>query len=310
MKPVQHCWQTAAAMRWWLHRASAQSVGAWPLCAQSVGAWPLLPYTIPTQVPRVPVPSRHNPPPERPDGGIFHSNRFITGNLPRTNPPTATQGIANGRGTVAVEWKHHRRDRLKRRRDLSVEVSVLKGWDPKVLLVRPSPFPSALIQRGDSWPPLPRVELIQKVSTKHPEDGRARVSWGCLFMTPYGPWGAAPTRSDKRCCRERSVVAGACSTFVDSRLRLSSNAKHIRPPASGVAGPGQGSILCRGVLQMPSVLASVCLISVAPLHAARRQVASRAAGAHAGQTRGCRGRDASRAGPAGHKTHKRPRRCD
>ena len=25
---------------------------------------------------------------------------------------------------------------------------------------------SALIQRGDSWPPLPRVKLIQKVSTK------------------------------------------------------------------------------------------------------------------------------------------------
>jgi len=36
--------------------------------------------------------------------------------------------------------------------------------DPKVLLVRPSPFPSALIQRGDSWP-LPRVESIQILST-------------------------------------------------------------------------------------------------------------------------------------------------
>jgi len=47
------------------------------------------------------------------------------------------------------------------------EDSVLRVWDPKVLLVRPFPFPSALIQRGDSWPPLPRVELIQKVSTKH-----------------------------------------------------------------------------------------------------------------------------------------------
>jgi len=41
---------------------------------------------------------------------------------------------------------------------------------PKVstkLLVRPSPFPSALIQRGDSWPPFPRVELTQKVSTNN-----------------------------------------------------------------------------------------------------------------------------------------------
>ena len=82
-----------------------------------------------------------------------------------TNKGESGFGIANDRGTVAVEWKHHRCDRLKRRRDLSVEVSVLRGWDPKVLLVRPSPFPSALIQRGDSWPPLPRVELIQKVST-------------------------------------------------------------------------------------------------------------------------------------------------
>jgi len=83
-----------------------------------------------------------------------------------TNKGESGFGIANDRGaTVAVEWKHHRCDRLQRPRDLSVEGSVLRGWDPKVLLVRPSPFPSALIKRGDSWPPLPRVELIQKVST-------------------------------------------------------------------------------------------------------------------------------------------------
>ena len=89
-----------------------------------------------------------------------------------TNKGESGFGIANDRGTVAVEWKHHRCDRLKRRRDLSMEVSVLRGWDPKVLLVRPSPFPSALIQRGDSWPPLPRVELIQKVRTKTKNNAR------------------------------------------------------------------------------------------------------------------------------------------
>ena len=50
-------------------------------------------------------------------------------------------GIANDRGTVAVEWKHHRCDRLKRRRDLSVEVSVLRGWDPKVPVGPPVSFP-------------------------------------------------------------------------------------------------------------------------------------------------------------------------
>ena len=50
-------------------------------------------------------------------------------------------GIANDRGTVAVEWKHHRCDRLKRRRDLSVEVSVLRGWDPKVPVGSPVSFP-------------------------------------------------------------------------------------------------------------------------------------------------------------------------
>jgi len=52
------------------------------------------------------------------------------------------------------------------------EDSVLRGWDPKVLLVRPSPipyvsFPSSLVKHGGSWPPLPLVELIQKESTKH-----------------------------------------------------------------------------------------------------------------------------------------------
>ena len=50
-------------------------------------------------------------------------------------------GIANDRGTVAVEWQHHRCDRLKRRRDLSVEVSVLRGWDPKVPVGSPVSFP-------------------------------------------------------------------------------------------------------------------------------------------------------------------------
>jgi len=34
----------------------------------------------------------------------------------------------------------------------------LGGGTQRSLLVRPSPFPSALIQRGDSWLPLPRVE--------------------------------------------------------------------------------------------------------------------------------------------------------
>ena len=90
-----------------------------------------------------------------------------------TNKGESGFGIANGRGTVAVEWKHHRCDRLKRRRVLSMDQCYLHaktvflgGGTQRSLLVRPSPFPSALIQRGDSWPPLPRVELIQKVSTK------------------------------------------------------------------------------------------------------------------------------------------------
>jgi len=43
-----------------------------------------------------------------------------------TNKGESGFGIANERGKVAVEWKHHRCDRLKRRRDLSVEVSVLE----------------------------------------------------------------------------------------------------------------------------------------------------------------------------------------
>jgi len=57
--------------------------------------------------------------------------------------------------------------------------------DPKVLLVLtfcinmlvcPSPFPSALTQRGDSCPPLPRVDLIQKVSTKRLNPARRLVA--------------------------------------------------------------------------------------------------------------------------------------
>ena len=58
-----------------------------------------------------------------------------------TNKGESGFGIANDRGTVAVEWKHHRCDRLKRQRDLSMEVSVLRGWDPKVPVGSPVSFP-------------------------------------------------------------------------------------------------------------------------------------------------------------------------
>jgi len=51
---------------------------------------------------------------------------------------------------------------------LSTEASVvlLGGGDPKVPVGSPVSFTSALIQRGGSCPPLPLVELIQKVKTK------------------------------------------------------------------------------------------------------------------------------------------------
>jgi len=87
-----------------------------------------------------------------------------------TNKGESGFGIANGRGTVAVEWKHHGCDRLRRPRVLSmdqcylhVKTVFLGGGIQRSLLV----LPSTLIQRRDSCPPLPRVELIQKVSTKH-----------------------------------------------------------------------------------------------------------------------------------------------
>ena len=38
-----------------------------------------------------------------------------------TNKGESGFGIANDRGTVAVEWKHHRCDRLKRPRVLSMD---------------------------------------------------------------------------------------------------------------------------------------------------------------------------------------------
>ena len=94
-----------------------------------------------------------------------------------TNKGESGFGIANDRGTVAVEWKHHRCDRLKRRRDLSMEVSVLRGWDPKVPVGSPVSFPK---RSNPAWrlvaPSSPcrintkskhqaLVELIQKVST-------------------------------------------------------------------------------------------------------------------------------------------------
>ena len=79
-----------------------------------------------------------------------------------------------------------------------MEVSSLREWDPRSLLVRPSPFPSALIQRGDSWPPLPRVELIQKVSTK-------TVNIDCVFRRGEPFWSpirsGAPERSLPSVCK-------------------------------------------------------------------------------------------------------------
>jgi len=89
-----------------------------------------------------------------------------------TNEGESGFGIANDRFTVAVEWKHHRCERLKRPRVLSIDQcylhvkTVVLGGGTQRSCWCPSPFPSALIQRGDSCHPLPRVELIQKVSTK------------------------------------------------------------------------------------------------------------------------------------------------
>jgi len=66
-------------------------------------------------------------------------------------------GIAKERATLAVEWKHHRFGRLKQPRVLSMDQCYLHaktvflgGGIQKSLLARPSPFPSALTQRGDS----------------------------------------------------------------------------------------------------------------------------------------------------------------
>jgi len=87
-----------------------------------------------------------------------------------TNKGESGVGIANDRGMASVEQYYGEpfqtaEGPLHGSVLSPCEDSVLRGWDPKVLLVRPSPFPSALIQRGGSCPPLSRVELIQKVST-------------------------------------------------------------------------------------------------------------------------------------------------
>ena len=82
-----------------------------------------------------------------------------------TNKGESGFGIANDRGTVAVEWKHHRRDRLKRRRDLSVEVSVLRGWDPKVPVGSPVSFPKRSNQAWRLVAPLSPCRINTK--SKH-----------------------------------------------------------------------------------------------------------------------------------------------
>ena len=84
------------------------------------------------------------------------------------------------------------------------EDSVLRGWDPKVLLHCPSPFPSTLIKRGDSWPPLPRVEIIKKVSTKV----RA-CAGGSSFRLPKGehlPALPGRTGTPPRCPRRAAAA--------------------------------------------------------------------------------------------------------
>jgi len=95
----------------------------------------------------------------------------VFGNVPACDRESGF-GKANDRGTASVEQYYgepFKTDKGPLHGSVlsSCEDSVLRGWDPKVLLVRPSPFPSALIQRGGSCPPLPLVELIQKVSSKH-----------------------------------------------------------------------------------------------------------------------------------------------
>jgi len=102
---------------------------------------------------------------------------------------------------VAVEWKHHRCDRLKRPRVLfmdqwylHVKTVFLGGGTQRSLLARLSPFPGALILRGDSWPHLPRVELIQKVSTK--PQPRPLRNGACVL--DYGPQ-FLPRRADDSC---------------------------------------------------------------------------------------------------------------
>ena len=73
---------------------------------------------------------------------LGHPRKCLGMSLRVTNKGESRFGISNDRGKVAEEWKHHWLNCLKRRRDLSVEVSVLLGWDPKVLLARRQAQPS------------------------------------------------------------------------------------------------------------------------------------------------------------------------
>ena len=90
-----------------------------------------------------------------------------------TNKGESGFGIANDRGTVAVEWKHHRCDRLKRQRDLSVEVSVLRGWDPKVPVGSPVSFPK---RSNPAWR-LVAPSSPCRINTKSKHQSSIRKIW-------------------------------------------------------------------------------------------------------------------------------------
>jgi len=84
-----------------------------------------------------------------------------------TNKGESEFGIANDRGTASVEQYYGEPFKteagpLHGSMLSPCEDSVLRGRDPKVLLVRPSPSPSAPIQRGVSCPLFPVSNKYKK----------------------------------------------------------------------------------------------------------------------------------------------------
>jgi hypothetical protein len=138
-----------------------------------------------------------------------------------TNKGESGFGIANSRGTVAVEWKHHQCDRLKQPRVLSMDQCYLHvktvflggGWDPKVPVGSPVSLPKRPNQAWRLVAPSSPCRINTK--SKH-QKGRRNVvdnAKTIKYPTTHRKSLALRLMAEKRALSTHKILRAACASL-------------------------------------------------------------------------------------------------